>query len=69
MPPAAWFRPGGSVGQRVRLIQTNDEYTNLKPGAEGEITFVDALGTVHVRWDDGHRLGLVAEAGDRWEVI
>lgn len=54
---------------RIRLIRCNDLYTNLQPGAEGEVVFVDDVGTVHVRWDDGHHLGLVAAAGDRWEDI
>jgi Domain of unknown function (DUF4314) len=56
-------------GRRVRLIRCIDEHTRLAPGAEGTVTLVDDLGTVHVTWDDGHRLGLIAEAGDRWEVL
>ena len=57
------------VGQRVRLLALSDPYTRLEAGAEGTIDFVDDLGTLHVRWDSGSRLGLVAEAGDRWEII
>jgi hypothetical protein len=56
------------VGRRVRLERTTDEYTRLAPGAEGTITFVDSLGTLHVDWDDGSRLGLVT-GEDRWTVI
>jgi Domain of unknown function (DUF4314) len=58
-----------TVGTRVRLVRCSDPFTNLKAGAEGTVTFVDALGTVHVKWDDGHSLGLVAAAGDSWEVL
>lgn len=57
------------VGRRVRLIRCTDEHTRLEPGAEGVVTFVDDVGTVHVTWDSGARLGLVAAAGDQWEVI
>lgn len=57
-----------AVGDRVRLISTTDEHTDLRPGALGTITFIDALGTRHVRWDDGHSLGLVPEV-DRWETV
>jgi len=55
--------------RRVRLIHTDDPYTNLKPGDEGTIAFVDDTGTVFVDWDNGSKLGLVREAGDRWMVI
>jgi hypothetical protein len=57
------------VGQRVRLVRLCDPYTELRPGIEGTVRFVDDMGTVHVNWDSGARLGLVAEAGDLWEVI
>lgn len=57
--------PGG----RVRLVRCTDEYTQLQPGIEGTVVLVDDFGTIHVRWDDGHSLGLVTAAGDRYEVI
>ena len=56
-------------GKRIRLIRTTDEYTDLKPGTEGTVTFVDSMGTVHVRWSTGSTLGLIEAAGDRYEVI
>lgn len=54
-------------GDRVRLIHCDDPYTRLRPGTEGTVVHVDDGGTVHVRWDTGSTLGLVAEAGDQWE--
>lgn len=57
------------VGQRVRLERCTDEYTRLEPGAEGTISFVDSVGTLHVDWDSGARLGLCVDAGDRYTVI
>jgi hypothetical protein len=56
-------------GDRVRLIHCTDPYTQLQPGLEGTVSLVDALGTVHVNWDDGSRLGIVEEAGDRIQRI
>jgi Domain of unknown function (DUF4314) len=47
------------VGDRVELVSTTDPYTALDPGTRGTVTLIDALGTIHVRWDDGHLLGLV----------
>lgn len=56
-------------GDRVRLVRTTDEHTTLKPGDLGTVGMVDSMGTVHVKWDNGSTLGLVPEAGDRWEVV
>lgn len=62
--------PTGFVrGDRVRLVCTDDPHTRLEPGALGIVTFVDDMGTVHVDWDDGSRLGMVEEAGDRVERL
>jgi hypothetical protein len=56
------------VGKRVRLIRCTDTWTNLTPGEEGTVTFVDDLGTVSVDWDNGSRLGLVP-GEDTWVVL
>ena len=56
------------VGRRVRLVATSDAYTSLRSGSEGTVTLVDDIGTVHVKWDDGSRLGLIA-GEDRWTVL
>ncbi len=57
------------VGDRVELVRCGDPWTKLEPGALGEVDFVDDLGTVFVRWDDGSRLGIVAEAGDEIKLV
>lgn len=54
--------------KRVRLIRCTDPHTRLEPGAEGTIGFIDGLGTVHVNWDNGVRLGLIPGEDD-WELI
>jgi len=56
------------VGRRVRLIYTDDPYTNLRSGDEGTVDFVDDAGTVFVKWDSGSSLGLIAGV-DRWTYI
>ncbi|MGJ9482412.1 DUF4314 domain-containing protein [Actinotignum sp. GS-2025e] len=55
-------------GDRIRLVYTSDPYTNLKPGDEGAVVFVDDAGTVHINWDNGSRLGLIP-GEDQWETI
>lgn len=49
----------GLIGRRVALVRSGDPYTRIKPGTEGTIDFVDSLGTLHVKWDDGSNLGLI----------
>lgn len=60
--------PETKVGDRVRLIYTSDQYTNLKRGDEGTVFSIDSMGTVHIKWDNGSNLGLIPHE-DRWEVI
>jgi len=61
----AFSTPMFKVGDRVALVHCADEYTRLRPGEVGTVSFVDSVGTVHVDWDSGSTLGMVAEAGDR----
>ena len=55
-------------GRRVRLIRCTDPYTKLPPGSEGTVYFVDSLGTLHVDWDCGSKLGLVP-GRDSWTIL
>lgn len=54
------FRPG----DLVVLVHSADPFTALQPGATGTVRRVDDAGTVHVQWDDGHRLGMVPDVDD-----
>jgi len=56
-------------GKRVRLLACSDPHTSLRSGDEGTVQFVDDAGTLHVNWDTGSTLGLIASEGDRWEYI
>jgi hypothetical protein len=55
-------------GDGVRLLATSDSHVELEPGALGTVEFVDSMGTVHVRWDSGATLGLVADE-DSFELV
>lgn len=61
--------PDSLIGQRVRLVRCTDPYTNLRSGALGTVSDVDDTGTVFIRWESGSDLGLVHDAGDRFEVV
>ena len=54
-------------GKRVRCIHMMDEYPILS-GEEGTVDCVDDMGTIHVNWDCGRKLGLVREE-DQYELI
>lgn len=56
------------IGERIRLVSTTDEFTTLRYGDEGVVDFVDDMGTVFVKWDNGSNLGLIA-GEDRWVVL
>ena len=45
----------------VRLAQDDGPKETLQVGTEGTVQHVDSLGTVHVLWDDGRRLGALPE--------
>ncbi|WP_395110215.1 DUF4314 domain-containing protein [Actinomadura sp. SCN-SB] len=59
---------GAQPGSRIRLISTSDPYTDLRPGALGTVTGIDDLGTLAVRWDDGHTLGLIPGL-DQFDIL
>jgi hypothetical protein len=56
-------------GARVKLVHCNDQHTRIEPGTMGTVQFIDDVGTVHVRWDSGHGLGLCADDGDEFEIV
>ena len=57
------------IGKRVRFLRSSDLYTKLVYGDEGVVVSVDALGTVHIAWDNGSTLGMITEEGDRFQTV
>lgn len=47
------------VGTRLELLSMSDPYSPVPPGAQGEVTSVDDMGTLHMKWDNGRSLGVV----------
>ena len=56
------------TGKRIELIFTTDKFTTLKPGDRGTVDFVDDLGTMHITWDNGSKLGLVP-GEDQYHIL
>lgn len=50
-------------GTRIELVHTTDPQPGIEPGDQGVVTFVDDLGTIHVKWANGLTLGLVPGQG------
>ena len=46
------------IGCRVRCDFMNDRYA-VPSGTEGTVQYIDDMGTIHVRWDNGSSLGLI----------
>lgn len=55
-----WLREEYPKGTSAELISMEDPFNrSLLPGAQGTVTAVDSIGTVHVKWDCGSTLGLI----------
>lgn len=54
-------------GMRVEMVEMDDPQP-VERGTRGTIEFVDDMGTIHVKWDNGRTLGLVPEV-DEFKII
>ena len=55
------------INTRICLIYMKDDRF-IAPGTEGTVRIVDDMGTIHVDWDNGRRLGLIP-GEDSFEVL
>ena len=55
-------------GTRVKLIHMAEDIHPIPDGTLGTVDNVDDIGTVHVDWDNGRRLGVVLDE-DEIEVV
>ena len=55
------------VGTKVKLIEMADSQSPPE-GTIGEVDYIDDIGTIHVKWDNGSTLGLIY-GEDKFEVI
>lgn len=45
-------------GTRIKLIYMSDPYAPVEAGTKGTVEFVDDIGQIHMRWDNGRTLAL-----------
>mgnify|MGYP004439983121 CR=1 FL=1 len=44
-------------GTRIELIHMNDPHAPVPAGTRGTVKFVDSMGTIFPKWDNGRSLG------------
>ena len=60
--------PIAKVGMRIRMLNMGDEQDPIDDGLEGTIVTIDDLGTLHVKWDDGRKLGVIPNI-DEYQLL
>lgn len=56
------------LGKRVRLLHMPEDPCPIEAGTLGTVNYIDDIGTIFVKWDNGRSLGLVPGV-DSWEYI
>ena len=59
--------PIAKKGMRIRMLFMDDE-SAVDTGMEGTISWVDSLGTLHVKWDDGKTMGVIPNE-DKYQLL
>ncbi|MFI3228389.1 MAG: DUF4314 domain-containing protein [Clostridia bacterium] len=52
------------VGTVIKLILMDDPYSPIPSGTVGEVTKIDDVGTLHMKWTNGSTLGIVPDEDD-----
>lgn len=56
---AARYRLSYPPGTRVMLLNMTDPHAPVPPGTKGTVDLVDAIGSLHMTWDNGRSLALI----------
>ena len=49
------------VGTKLQLISMRNEKYPILPGTVGEVTHIDDVGSIHMRWENGSSLAIIPE--------
>ena len=49
------------VGTKIQLISMRDEKYPILPGTIGEVTHIDDMGSIHMKWQNGSSLAIIPE--------
>lgn len=61
---AEYLKKAYPSGTRIVLNSMGNDPRPIESGTRGTVKFVDDIGTVHCRFDDGRRLGLIEGEDD-----
>lgn len=56
------------VGTKIQLISMRNEEYPVLSGTIGEVKWVDDIGSIHMRWENGSSLALIPEI-DSFKVV
>ena len=56
------------VGTKIGLISVRNEKYPILPGTIGEVTHIDDLGSIHMKWQNGSSLAIIPEV-DSFKVL
>lgn len=56
------------VGTKIQLISMRDEKYPVLPGTVGEVTHIDDIGSIQMKWQNGSSLALIPEI-DSFKVV
>ena len=55
-------------GTRIKLVNMDDPYAPVPAGTKGTVEFVDDMGQIGMKWDNGRTLALIPEV-DEFKII
>ena len=64
----AQLRKQYPIGTKIQLISMRDEKYPILPGTIGEVTHIDDLGSIHMKWQNGSSLAIIPEV-DSFRVV
>ena len=56
---AQYYKEIYPPGTRIELLSMEDPYNPVPSGTKGTVSFVDDLGGIHMKWDNGRTLALI----------
>lgn len=56
------------TGTRIELIYMDDPYAPVPSGTKGTVEYVDDMGQISMKWDNGRTLALIPEV-DEFKII
>lgn len=56
------------IGTKIQLISMCDEKYPVLPETIGEVTHIDDMGSIHMKWQNGSSLAIIPEV-DSFKVV